>query len=153
HPECARNLDSHVFRNLVDLPRFVAQQVKANDFKDALVVTPTAHIHVLNVREFSDQACRDAGLFPNFAQRSIQSFFTRVDQTLRQAEYGFVLRARRAFGGSSLWGRWDRVALELDPRNPPRSVFVVDDYSSGRDFTQHTVRKLQEYRNFVTYLM
>src|SRR5271165_7055232 len=54
-PEGSVHLNPHLRWDVAQSPGAIQQQVKADDLEDARVITPVAHVEILDVGELADQ--------------------------------------------------------------------------------------------------
>src|SRR5215472_2261452 len=67
-PEGALDLNPHFGRDVAEFAGAIQKKVEADDFEDARLIAPVAHIDVLDVGEFGDEIGANAGLFFDLTQ-------------------------------------------------------------------------------------
>src|SRR5215472_14607990 len=71
-------LDPHCRTHIVDRAGLVAQQVKAHNLENALLISPSTNIYISDIGEFGKQGPLDSGFFADLAYSSVLGLFARI---------------------------------------------------------------------------
>ena len=83
NPESTLNFHAHGRRDVIDPAGFVAQEIKADDLENALLVSPRANVKVLDIRELGNKRGVDASLLPDLPDGGLVGLFTGIDEAFR----------------------------------------------------------------------